>query len=240
MENNEIDGIHVHLRSQELDTAVIARYYERLLKSAADFAEALGRPPGFIDLGSGMGIPFGPGDTEVDTKRLGETVTSFRKIFSEKLAGTRIMIESGRFICGEAGLYCTKVMDRKVSRGKTFVFLHSTLNGFARPSYEMAARYFCAGGDPGGYEPLFTTENAFEFIALTDSREVETVTLVGNLCTNTDVIAEDISMPKLRCGDILVVTNAGCYGATLTPFAFSSFGRPAELFLRTDGTVTET
>lgn len=240
MENIEIEGVHVHLMSQVLDTKLIARYYERLFKYTADFAKELGRPLGFLNLGSGIGIPFGPGDDEVDTQRLGQTVSSFKKIFSDRLEGTRIIIETGRFVCGPAGTYCTKVMDRKESRGRTFIILYNTLNGFARPCFEMAARYFGGDQTPEGYEPLFTTENSYEFIALTDSPEVETVTLVGNLCTNTDIIAREISMPKLKAGDVLVVTNAGCYGATLSPFAFSSFGKPAELFLKTDGTVLET
>ena len=68
---------------------------------------------------------------------------------------------------------------------------------------------------------------------------METVTLTGNLCTATDVIAEDVTLPVLERGDLLLVTNAGSYGAVLSPMQFSSQPRLAELFLQEDGRVYE-
>ena len=64
---------------------------------------------------------------------------------------------------------------------------------------------------------------------------METVTLVGNLCTASDVIAEDIQLPPLACGDVIVITNAGSYAAVLSPFQFSLQEKPVELFLTRDG-----
>ena len=92
---------------------------------------------------------------------------------------------------------------------------------------------------PAGNEPLFTSKDAFQFIALSDESKKETVTLVGNLCTASDVVAKDITMPRLKKGDIVVITNAGSYAAVLSPVQFSSQVPPAQLFLSCDGTVID-
>lgn len=90
---------------------------------------------------------------------------------------------------------------------------------------------------PSGSEPLFTCKDAFEFLALQENRPSEIVTLVGNLCTATDVVAENIIMPHLESGDFIVMTNAGSYAAVLSPIQFSSQEVPEELFLTIDGEV---
>ncbi|WP_423789626.1 hypothetical protein [Limosilactobacillus vaginalis] len=73
-------------------------------------------------------------------------------------------------------------------------------------------------------EPLFTTTNAFKFTPLSQRpvNKKEKVTLVGNLCTTTDIIAENLIMPYLRPGDVIAISNAGAYGAVLSPMQFSS------------------
>ena len=88
-------------------------------------------------------------------------------------------------------------------------------------------------------EPLFTGLNAFQFLPLSEKEPNETVTLVGNLCTAADVIAEDVVMPHLECGDSVVITNAGSYAAVLSPMQFSTQEPPVELFLTQTGDVLE-
>ena len=65
----------------------------------------------------------------------------------------------------------------------------------------------------------------------------EKVTLVGNLCTATDVIAEDIVLPSMDCGDVIVINNAGSYAAVLSPMQFSSQEKPVEVFLSVNDSV---
>ena len=59
--------------------------------------------------------------------------------------------------------------------------------------------------------------------------------MVGNLCTAADVIAEDIVLPRLKEGDIVVITNAGSYAAALSPMQFSLQEAPEELVLTMNG-----
>ena len=108
------------------------------------------------------------------------------------------------------------------------------MNGFLRPSLaRLIAR--CAKEHPVACEPLFTQTDAFTVSALKKEPASEIVTIVGNLCTAADVIAEDVEMPHLECGDLLTISNAGAYGAVLSPMQFSSKDRPAEMFLKQNG-----
>ncbi len=124
--------------------------------------------------------------------------------------------------------------------GKNFIILNNTLNGFIRPSLAQLIASYSSDENPRGCEPLFSGKDAYDFIALNDESEQEMVTLVGNLCTSADVIAKDIFMPRLKCGDVVVITNAGSYAAVLSPMQFSSQTPPAQLFLDTAGNVTNT
>ena len=235
-----ITGIHVHLRSQELNGDVLAGYYENMIALAKRVQAAAGSPLEYINLGSGIGIPYGPSDRPLDVEGLAGRAEELFSRFRRENPHTRILIEVGRYAVGKSGIYVTKVMDRKVSCGKTYLILKNTLNGFIRPSL---ARLVCsyggaANGCPAPCEPLFTSGDAFEIRTLKeDGAEKETVTLVGNLCTAADVAAENVAMPRLDVGDVVIFTNAGSYGAVLSPAQFSSQERPAEVFLRGSGEV---
>ena len=235
--NVRIAGIHVHLRSQELHAPVLEGYYRRVLALAAAFQKALGEKLKFVNLGSGLGIPYGEGDHPLDTKDLGRRTARLAEVFRERLPGARLILETGRYAVGKSGYYVTRVLDRKESMGTTFLILSNTLNGFLRPCLAQLVANYAGDGVPAGSEPLFTGVDAFPCEALTGEGPEETVTLVGNLCTASDVIARDVTLPRLQRGDLVVVKNAGSYGAVLSPMQFSSQPPPAQLFLSRAGVV---
>lgn len=234
-----ITGIHVHLRSQELEAGILAAYYKNILALAKRIQEVNPAPLSFINMGSGMGIPYAADSAPLNIDALSNSFTKALHCFQKAFPATRIIIETGRYIVGKAGIYATKVVDRKVSYGKTYILLKNTLNGFIRPSLARLVAHYALDDLPKGSEPLFTGTDAFQFIALSEKKPFEKVYLVGNLCTATDVIAEDILMPYLECNDIIVITNAGAYAAVLSPMQFSTQPRPTELFLNLNGQVEE-
>lgn len=226
-ENLRITGLHVHLKSQVLDEEKLLHYYDKLLDMASKFAPYM-RNFSFLNLGSGIGIPYGE-ENPIDIRSLGQKLAGKISLFHEKFPETRLLIETGRYVTGPAGIYVTKVVDRKVSHGKTFLILADTLNGFLRPSMGEIVRKYGGENAPGS-EPLFTKTHAFPIQTLKNG-DLETVTLAGSLCTASDMAAEDISLPHLEIGDPVIFENAGAYGATLSPFAFSSKEKPAEYFV---------
>lgn len=229
-----VTGIHVHLRSQELNAAVLAGYHRNLLALAERLQTQLGLRLAYINMGSGIGIPYADEDAPLDLSAVGRAMAEGVGAFRARFPNTRILLESGRYVVGQSGVYVTRVLDRKISHGRTYLIVKSTLNGFLRPSLARLVAH-CGGADAPACEPLFTKVNAFPISALTDGPACERVTVVGDLCTAADVIAEDLLLPHLEPGDLLTVANAGAYAAVLSPMQFSSHDRPQELFLTRDG-----
>lgn len=235
--NIKIIGLHVHIQSQELDQDIILNYYKNILKLATNLQEKLGTKFDFINMGSGIGIPYEADDTAIDIERLGDSTNTIIEDFICKFPSTQLYIETGRYVIGKNGFYITKVLDKKISYGTTYVILNNTLNGFIRPCLAQLIQKYSDSDSPAGSEPLYTTQNPTQIHVLNNRKKTEVVTLVGNLCTATDVVATHISLPKLEIGDVVVFTNAGSYAAVLSPMQFSSQVAPAELFLTVDGNV---
>lgn len=229
--NVRINGLHIHLRSQSLDGEGLASYYQNIFAAAERLQAVSPVELEYLNMGSGMGITYGPEDEPLDIPKLAAVVCEVAEAFGVRHPGCKIFMETGRYVTGHAGLYVTKVIDKKTSRGKTYVLLKNTLNGFIRPSMARMAEFFAGEEEPKSNEPFFTSSDAFQFIPVSDSQEIEWVTLVGNLCTAADVIAEDVWMPVLEEGDLVVITNAGAYAASISPMQFSSQEGPAEIFL---------
>lgn len=232
--NIKITGIHVHLKSQELSADVLASYYKKMFRLAEKFEKICGGLE-YVNMGSGIGVNYAENEEPLNISSLASDFRSEFERFRSSYQDTKVMIETGRYAVCRSGYYVTKVMDRKVSRGKTYVLLKNTLNAFMRPSLAELVRHYSGESSPAGTEPLFTSEDAFQFLTLKEGVPEETVTLAGNLCTAADVFAADIRMPKLERGDIVIVTNAGSYAAALSPMQFSSQEKPEELFLTKDG-----
>lgn len=239
--NISIAGIHVHLKSQELNEEALAMYYVRVLALAERVQRICGSVLQFINMGSGMGVPYGSADVPLDTSRLGRLVQAQMQAFLAQQPQTKIIIEVGRYAVCKSGVYVTKVMDRKTSHGKTFLILKNTLNGFLRPSLGMLVSGYAPQAIPAPQEPLFTGRDAFAFRTYKpEDTALERVTLVGNLCTVADIIAADVLLPRLECGDVIIITNAGSYAAVLSPMQFSLQEPPKELFVGVDGRVMTT
>lgn len=238
--NIEVVGIHVHSKSQELDEDVIVNYHENVLQLALRFKAALGRNLEFINMGSGIGIPYDQTEDAVEVDKIGRAFQNSFSELKEKLMPVRIYIETGRYLVGKAGMYVTTVRDKKVSHDKTYVILSNTLNGFYRPSISQMVRNYTFEDYPVPTEPMFTSFNSSQIGVIKDVEEREVVTLVGNLCTAADVIAVDIDFPKLEIGDVVIMNNAGSYSHALTPLQFASLDRPKEIFLDKSGKTIET
>lgn len=118
------------------------------------------------------------------------------------------------------------VVDKKTSRGVTYVIVENCLNGFQKPAIAAMLRR-AVGPDAviAPQEPLFTREDACTVTSLGDLTRTETVHLVGNLCCALDVLQEGFTGPALEIGDLVAVSNAGAYACTLSVQRFSSHHR---------------
>jgi diaminopimelate decarboxylase len=212
-----LQGFHVFSGSQSLKADAIAeshaRSVELALKLAADARRQL---PGLY-LGAGFGIPYFPGEQRLDLAPIGDSLAQLVARIDNELPGTRVSLESGRYLVGEAGVYVARVIDRKVSRGQVFLVTDGGLH-----------HHLAASGNFGqvirkNYPAAIGNRMAAD--------ESETVSVVGPLCTPLDVLAERMDLARADVGDLVVVFQSGAYGLSASPTAFLGHPVPVEVLV---------
>ena len=117
------------------------------------------------------------------------------------------MLELGRYLVGEAGVYVTRVLDRKVSRGKVFLVTDGGLN-----------HHLSASGNFG--QVIRKNYPVAIGNRMHDDAAQEESTIVGPLCTPLDLLGDRMTLPAAQEGDLVVVFQSGAYGASASPQAF--------------------
>ena len=224
----KITGIHVHLRSQILDADMLGRYYHNCYRLAERMNKLSGVEIQFINFGGGIGTVYDA--TKEPPLALEKISHALQRLQVKNCCGLRakFILETGRFVVCHAGTYYTRIVDRKISCGKTYLIVQNAMNGFLRPAIAELLKENTGTFPLKGQEPLYTSGSQCEFFILGRKGNDETVDIVGNLCTALDVIAKDLMLPRGEIGDILAVSNAGSYGCSLSPLLFSSQMRSKE------------
>ncbi len=210
-------GFHIFSGSQNLRAEAIVeahnRTFELALRLAAD-------APGLVhslNIGGGFGIPYFPGDTPLDLEPIAANLERWLPRIKEFLPAARVILELGRYLVGEAGIYVAEVVDRKVSRGQTFLITNGGLH------HHLAAS--------GNFGQVIRKNYPVAVGNRMDSTEREVVTVVGPLCTPLDILAERMELPKADVGDLIVVFQSGAYGLTASPGGFLSHPTCLEVLL---------
>jgi diaminopimelate decarboxylase len=139
------------------------------------------------------------------------------RIRSAGLLDARVVVELGRYIVGECGVYVTRVVDRKESRGKTFLVVDGGMH------HQLAAS--------GNFGQVIRRNYPVAIGNRADREPEETATVVGCLCTPLDLLANEVNLPAAEVGDLVVIFQAGAYGLTASPTAFLGHSAPAEILV---------
>jgi diaminopimelate decarboxylase len=210
-DNLGFEGFQVFAGSQNLraDTLCEAQQksYALALRLAAD-APALVR---FLNLGGGFGIPYFPGDKPLDLAPIGANLADIAKRARADLPQARLVLELGRYLVGEAGIYVARVLDRKVSGGQVFLVVDGGMH------HHLAAS--------GNFGQVLRRNYPVTIVTRSRSEARETASVVGPLCTPLDLLADRMDLPVAEEGDLVVVYQSGAYGASASPQAF--LGHPA-------------
>ena len=214
----EVLGFHVFAGSQNLRADVIAeaqtRTVDLLLRLAADAPDEIG----YLNLGGGFGIPYNDRDEGLDLAAIGANLAGLmRNHVRPQLPDARVVIELGRYLVGECGVYITRVVDRKQSRGKTYLVVDGGLH------HQLAAS--------GNFGQVIRRNYPIAVANRIDAEPAEQVTVVGCLCTPLDLLGDNVALPRAAVGDLIVLYQAGAYGLTASPTAFLSHPAPAEVLL---------
>ena len=215
----EFRGIHLFSGTQILDHTVLVRQYRKGIEIALGVARRLERPLRTLDFGGGLGIPYFPGEDELNTESLRRGIEALMlEVRKEPLfSGTRFMLEPGRYLVGEAGIYVARVNDIKVSRGKKFLIVDGGMN-----------HHLAASGNLGQ-----VIKKNFPIVLLNKMGlpPVERVDVVGPLCTPLDVVARDVDLPVAEVGDLVGILQSGAYARAASPLGFLSHPTPAEVLV---------
>ena len=213
----DFQGFHIFSGSQNLRADAIKEAQEKTIELALRLAEHAPSPVSLLNIGGGFGIPYFPGERPLDIAAVGGNLARILDAARKKLAGAKIVVELGRYLVGEAGIYVCRVIDRKVSRGHVFLITDGGLH-----------HHLAASGNFG----QVLRKN---YPVVVGNRVVggkrEVVSVVGPLCTPLDLLADNLEMAEAQAGDLIAVFQSGAYGLTASPTGFLSHPAPAEVLV---------
>ena len=200
------EGFHLFAGSQNLRAEAIVEAQQKSVAAARRFAEHTPAPARFLNLGGGFGIPYFPGEQRLDLAPIGANLAQLADDIRSDMPEASIVIELGRYLVGEAGIYVTRIVDRKVSRGQVFLVTDGGLN------HHLSAS--------GNFGQVIRKNYPVAIGNKMDSADREIASVVGPLCTPLDLLADKMELAKAEPGDLVVVFQSGAYGASASPQAF--------------------
>ena len=209
--NARIEGIHVYSASQVLDANFISKHIDYVADLALRLASEIGFDLRCVDFGGGFGVPYGD-ESPLNLDPIRVAAERARRVLLGKHEGCRLIFEIGRYVVAEAGVFVTRVLRVKRSRGKQFVITDAGMNHFTRPVL-MRARH-----------PIRILNKISEPPRVTCD-------VVGPICTPVDVSGRDVNLPEPEPGDLIGIFNAGAYGYSMSALNFMSLGFPAEIIV---------
>ncbi|NMQ20201.1 pyridoxal-dependent decarboxylase, exosortase A system-associated [Candidatus Competibacter phosphatis] len=202
----DFQGFHIFTGSQNLRAEAIVEAHDRSFELALRLAAEAPGPLRLLNIGGGFGIPYFPGDRPLDLAPIATNLERWLPVVKARVPQAQVVLELGRYLVGEAGIYVAEVVDRKVSRGHTFLITDGGLH------HHLAAS--------GNFGQVIRKNYPVVVGNRVLGAERETVSVVGPLCTPLDILADRMELAKADIGDLIVVFQSGAYGLTASPTAF--------------------
>ena len=200
------EGFHLFAGSQNLRAEAICEAQQKSYELALRLAEHAPAPVRFLNLGGGFGSPYFAGEQRLDLGPIGSNLERLTRRARSEFPASSLVIELGRYLVGEAGIYVTRIVYRKISRGHVFLVTDGGLN------HHLSAS--------GNFGQVLRKNYPVTISKRTESLETELASVVGPLCTPLDLLADRMTLPAAEIGDLVVVFQSGAYGASASPQAF--------------------
>jgi diaminopimelate decarboxylase len=212
-------GVHVYTATQVFEVEPLLEHCRNIFEIALEAADYAGQPLEMIDFGGGFGVPYFEKMSEFDLMSFGEGFRELLKTYRSdpRLEGCRFLFELGRYLVADAGVYVTRAVDVKQTRGKTFVVTDGGMN-----------HHLTATGNMG---QVF--RKSYPLLSLTRMSGVpeEGVAVAGPCCTPLDTFGSNIPLVEPEVGDLIGVFYSGAYGFSASNLGFLSHPAPAEVLL---------
>lgn len=210
-------GLHIFSGSQNLKSDALIEAHKQTFELARRLSETADMPLRWLNIGGGLGVPYFPGEQPLDLAPVMDNLDGLVRTCRQWCPEAQLVMELGRYLVAEAGLYVCRITDRKVSRGETFLVTNGGLH-----------HHLAASGNFGQVirknYPICLGNRAGEEAA-------ETVTIVGPLCTPLDLLAERMPLPEAAVGDLVVIFQSGAYGYSASPHNFLGHPPPLEFLV---------
>lgn len=201
-------GFHIFCGSQNLKSEAIIEAHDNTFELAIRLAKDAPGPVEILNIGGGLGIPYFPGESRIDLAPIAANLQEKLPALCAQLPQAEIVMELGRYLVGEAGLYISKVIDKKISRGHTYLVtdggLHHHLSASGNFGQVIRKNY-----------PLVVANRV-------TSEHMEAVSVVGPLCTPLDILGNNMTLPTAELDDLIAVYQSGAYGFSASPHRFLS------------------
>lgn len=210
-------GFHVFTGSQSLNAQAIVETFDKTFDLVESLLSTHPDPLHWLNLGGGFGIPYFPGDPRLELEPIGEYLHGKLPGFKSRHPETELVLELGRYLVGEAGLYVCSILDRKVSRDQVFLITNGGMH-----------HHLAASGNLGqvirkNYPVIIGNK--------VHSEQTETVTVSGCLCMPLDILADKVNLPLAQIGDLVAVYQSGAYGFSSSPLGFLTHSAPKEILI---------
>ena len=210
-------GFHIFSGSQNLRPEALIEAQTKTFELAWRLSEHAPSPIEWLNIGGGFGIPYFPGEKALDLAPVAENLQTLLNNYAPRLPEAEIVIELGRYLVGEAGIYVCEVIDKKVSRDETFVVTNGGLH------HHLAAS--------GNFGQVIRKNYPVCVGNRVSSGTTEVVSIVGPLCTPLDILAGKMELPVMEIGDLVVIYQSGAYGLNASPQDFLSHPHTVEVLL---------
>ncbi len=210
-------GFHIFSGSQNLQPESLIEAQNASFELAWRLAEDAPSAVEVLNIGGGFGIPYFPGEQRLDLQPVADNLQQCLQAHVQHLAGAEVVIELGRYLVGEAGAYVCEVIDKKVSRERTYL----VANGGLHHHLSLSGNF---GQLIRKNYPVFKADQIARGVR-------ECVSVVGPLCTPLDILADRMDMGAAEPGDLLVVLQSGAYGYSASPHGFLSHPEPVQVLV---------
>lgn len=210
-------GFHIFSGSQNLRAEAIIEAQTKTFELAFRLSQYAPSPVRWLNIGGGLGIPYFPGEQHLDLTLIASNLAELARTAATTLPKAEIVMELGRYLIADAGIYVCEVVDKKVSRGETFLITNGGLH------HHLAAS--------GNFGQVIRKNYPLCLGNRVSSDKLELVNVVGPLCTPLDILGNKVSLPAASPGDLIVVFQSGAYGLTASPLDFLSHPHPGEVLV---------
>ena len=210
-------GLHIYSGSQNLRPDSLIEAQNATFALAYRLADDAPAALEMLNIGGGFGVPYFPGEQRLTLDTVSENLDRQVTECRRRLGDAEIVIELGRYLVAEAGIYVCRVVDKKISRGQTYLVTNGGLH-----------HHLAASGNFGQVirknYPVVTAHRV-------NQAPREIVSVVGPLCTPLDILADRMELGVAEIGDLIVVLQSGAYGFSASPHLFLGHPPPRQILV---------